>query len=148
MKKILLLTTLLLFSVFSFSQDDRSIVPILAQVAEVTVKMEEKGFEIVKIECDIVGLQNPKTSYRVLSPLWVYTVGVLGDYRSIDMDIEVYKQHEDGTYQLVASDSKESNFATVSVQPTEECWYKFVIKCHSMKANYIACHYGLIVLHY
>lgn len=146
MNKILLIVVFLLFSSFSFSQDGRSMKPIINDVNDVVSAVESRGAEVVKIEFDIVST-DVKTSYRVLSSGWNYSIGVIGDYRSEDMDIEVYKQNANGDYVLVTSDTKTSNYAIVNVTPTESAWYKFVIKCYKFKPGYSSCHYGLIVVH-
>lgn len=146
MNKILLIVVFLLFSSFSFSQDGRSMKPIINDVNDVVSAVESRGAEVVKIEFDIVST-DVKTSYRVLSSGWNYSIGVIGDYRSEDMDVEVYKQKVNGDYVLVASDTKSSNYAIVNIKPTEDAWYKFVIKCYKFKPGYTSCHYGLIVVH-
>jgi hypothetical protein len=146
MNKILLIVVFLLFSSFSFSQDGRSMKPIINDVNDVVSAVESRGAEVVKIEFDIVST-DVKTSYRVLSSGWNYSIGVIGDYRSEDMDVEVYKQKSDGNYELVVSDTKVSSYAVVYVTPTESTWYKFVIKCYKFKPGYTSCHYGLIVVH-
>ncbi|MCK9416836.1 hypothetical protein M0Q97_09290 [Candidatus Dojkabacteria bacterium] len=145
MNKFLLIGVFLLISLFSFSQD-LSMKSIMNDVNEIISAVESQGSEVVKVEFDIVST-DVKVSYRVLSPGWYYSIGVLGDYRSEDMDVEVYKQKSDGTYEFVVSDTKVSDYAVVYVSPTESAWYKFVIKCYKFKPGYTACHYGLIVVH-
>jgi Asp-tRNA(Asn)/Glu-tRNA(Gln) amidotransferase A subunit family amidase len=144
MNKILLIVFLFI-SAFSFSQE-RSMKPIMNDMNEVISVVESQGSEVVKVEFDIVS-SDVKTSYRVLYPNLAYSVGVLGDYRAEDMDVEVYKQKSDGTYEFVISDTKVSDYALVYVYPTEEVWYKFVIKCYKFKPGYSSCHYGLVIVH-
>lgn len=134
MNKILLIV-LLLISSFSFSQNDRSMKPIMNDVNDVISAVESQGSEVVKVEIDIVST-DVKTSYRKLSSGWNYSVGVLGDFRAEDMDVEVYKQKSDGNYELVVSDTKVSSYAVVYVTPTESTWYKFIIKCYKFKPGY------------
>jgi Asp-tRNA(Asn)/Glu-tRNA(Gln) amidotransferase A subunit family amidase len=109
--------------------------PIMRDMDEIITSVESQGSEVVKVEFDIVST-DVKTSYSVLSPGWNYSIGVLGDYRAEDMDIEVYKQNANGDYVLVTSDTKTSNYAIVNVTPTESAWYKFVIKCYKFKPGY------------
>lgn len=78
--------------------------PIMNDVNDVISAVESQGSEVVKVEIDIVST-DVKTSYRKLSSGWNYSVGVLGDFRAEDMDVEVYKQKSDGNYELVISDS-------------------------------------------
>lgn len=146
MNKFLLLIIFTIISIFSYSQDERSMKPIMNYMDEVVSAVEEKGSEVVRIEYDIVST-DVKISYRILSSGWNYSIGLLGDERAIDMDIEVYKQNADGTYTFITSDKSVSDYAIVYVTPTENAWYKFVVKCYKFKEGYNACHYGLIVVH-
>lgn len=50
MNKILLIVVFLLFSSFSFSQDGRSMKPIINDVNDVVSAVESRGAEVVKIE--------------------------------------------------------------------------------------------------
>lgn len=158
MKKLLLIISFLLVSVFSFSQvndnNGKSMRPILTDMDQVITAVEDKGFEIVKIEYDIVKKDAEKLSYRVLTNAYTYRVYVLGDYRSEDMDLEVYKQKADGTYELVGKDTKTEKYAMYDIAPSENAWYKFVVKCYKFAPMYsgssetwTGCHYGLMVFH-
>ena len=121
-------------------------IPIINDVNDIVRSVESNGSEIVRLEYDIVTIDS-KISYRKLTSSWSYNIGLLGDYRSVDMDIEVYKQNSQGTYDLVVSDNSVSSYAVVTVNPNEEAWYKFVVKCYKFKPGYNACHYCLIIAH-
>lgn len=148
MKKILLIVSLLLVSLFTFAQTDdgRSMKPIMNDMNTFVNTVESNGNEVVKLEFDIVTTDS-KNSYRVLTNSWTYRILVMGDYRVEDMDIEVYKQLSDGSYVFVAKDSKTESFAYVDIKPLETGWYKFVVKCYKFKNGYSSCHYGLVIFH-
>lgn len=145
MKNILVLI-LIFYSLISYSQSETSMKPIMDNINELVSKFENDGYEIIKIEFDIVSLDS-KYSHRELYPNIDYTVAILGDFRSEDMDIVVYKQKVNGQYILVTSDTKISPYDVVSFTPDEKAWYRFDISCYRMKPNYSSCHYGLIILH-
>lgn len=135
---------------FTFAQTNdnngKSMWPILNNMQTIIDTVEHRGFEIVRLEYDIVKTDS-KASYRILTDVWTYRIGVIGDYRSLDMDIEVYKQSDDGTYILISQDNKTESFAYVDITPTTTGWYKFVVKCSRFQAGYNSCHYGLIIFH-
>lgn len=148
MKKLLLLVSFLFMSFVGVSQTDidRSMKPILLDAITIINAVEEKGFEIVKIEFDII-TDVKKETYRILSDAWMYRVFVFGDYRIEDIDLEVYKQNPDETFTLIAKDSKVESFATVDFKPDQMSWYKIVVKSYRFKYGYDAGHYGLLILH-
>ena len=149
MKKTLMIIAFLFMTIFTFAQTDdgRSMKPVMQSMYDVVNTAENNGLEIVRIEFDIVKKDVPKESYRILTTDWTYRVGVFGDYRTVDMDIEIWKQQSDGTYVFVQRDSKVDPVAFVDFTPTETCWYKFVVKAYSFKDGYNSAHYGLLVLH-
>lgn len=108
MKKILMIIAFLFVSMFTFSQSDdgTSMKPVMQTMYDVVNTAENNGLEIVRIEFDIVHKDIPKESYRILTNAYTYRVGVFGDYRTIDMDIEIWKQQSDGTYIFIQRDSK------------------------------------------
>ena len=149
MKKLMLIIGFLFVSLFTFAQydDGRSMKPIISDMKPVIDTVESRGWEVVKLEYDIVSTDS-KITYRILTTSWVYRIGVVGDYRTEDMDLEIYKQKSDGTYEFVAQDQKApANFVYIDVQPTEITWYKFVVRCVKFKPGYTSCHYGLIIFH-
>jgi hypothetical protein len=109
-------------------------------------KVESNDQEIVRLEFDIV-TSDSKTSYRTLTSNWTYSIGVFGDDRAEDMDLEIYKLLSDGTYEFVIKDSKTDSYALVDITPPVTAWYKFVVKCYKFKPGFTGCHYGLIILH-
>lgn len=151
MKKLLIVLGFVLFSFFSFGQsfdnNGKSMKPILNDFSQIIEAVEGKGFEIVKIEYDIVKKDTQKESYRFLTNAWTYRVYVLGDYRSEDMDIEIYKQKDDGTFEFIGKDSKTEQYAMFDITPSETCWYKFVVKCYKFSGSYDGAHYGLMIFH-
>lgn len=148
MKKLLFLISFLFMTFIGVSQTniDKSMKPILVDATGIINAVEEKGFEIVKIEFDII-TDVKKDTYRVLSNIWTYRIFVFGDYRIEDIDLEVYKQNSDESFTLVAKDNKAESFATIDLKPEELSWYKIVVKCYKFKPGYEVGHYGLLILH-
>lgn len=145
MKKLLVTICFLLFGFFAFSQGT-SMKPVMESMYDLVIVAEDAGFEIVRIEFDIIK-STPKDSYRVLTTDWTYRVGVFGDDRTEDMDVEIYQLQSDGTYLFVTKDSKVDRSAIVDFTPDKTTWYKFVVKCYKFKPGYDGAHYGLLVLH-
>jgi hypothetical protein len=153
MKKLLFTTLFLIISLITFSQgfseyNTKSMKSIMQAMYTIVDAVEtQNGYEIVRLEFDIIQ-KEPKETYRILSSDWTYRVGVIGEFdKAEDMDIEVYKQLDDGTFQLVIKDIKAESSAFVDFTPTTNGWYKFVIKCYRFQSGWDKCHYGLIVLH-
>lgn len=149
MKKILMVIVFLFATMFTFAQSDdgRSMKPVMQTMWDVVCTAESNNLEIVRIEFDIVNKDVPKESYRILTNAWTYRVGIFGDYRTADMDIEIWKQKSDGTYEFIEKDSKTDPIAFVDFTPTSTGWYKFVVKCYRFNEGYTSAHYGLLVLH-
>jgi Asp-tRNA(Asn)/Glu-tRNA(Gln) amidotransferase A subunit family amidase len=149
MKKLFTTICFLLIGFFAFSQEDdgTSMKPVMESMYDVVSTAESNNYEIVRIEFDIIKKNSPKESYRILSTDWTYRVGVFGDNRTEDMDIEIYQFQTDGTYILVGKDSKVDPIAMYDFKPTKTTWYKFVVKCYKFKTGYEGAHYGLLVFH-
>jgi hypothetical protein len=149
MKKILMIVAFLFVTCFTFAQTDdgRSMKPVMESMYTVVNTAEGNGLEIVRIEFDIVKKDVPKESYRILTDAYTYRVGVFGDWRTEDMDIEIWKQQSDGTYVFVEKDTKTDPIAFIDFTPTSTGWYKFIVKCYKFKDDYTSAHYGLLVLH-
>lgn len=144
-----MVVALLFATLFTFGQTDdgRSMKPVMQTMWDVVNTAEGNGLEIVRIEFDIVKKDSPKESYRILTDAWTYRVGVFGDSRTEDMDIEIWKQQSDGSYIFVQKDSKTDPIAFVDFTPTSTGWYKFIVKCYKFQEGYSSAHYGLLVLH-
>jgi hypothetical protein len=149
MKKLFATICFLLIGFLAFSQigDGRSMKPVMESMYNVINIAEGNGLEIVRIEFDIVKKDSPKESYRILTTDWTYRVGVFGDDRVEDMDLEIYQMQDDGSYVFINRDSKVDPVAMVDFTPTKTTWYKFVVKCYKLKEGYDGAHYGLLVLH-
>lgn len=135
----------ILFICTVFILQGRSMVPILNKSEGLVDYLEnELNLEIVRMEYDI--LKTTKTTSRVLSSGWTYSIVAFGDYRFKDIDISVYKR-VNGSWSLVERDQDSSEIALVVITPeyTEE--YLIEIKAYSFNDGYEVGHYGLIVAH-
>ena len=152
MKKLLFIIGFLFISVLTFSQgfgpeNSKSMKPIVQNMWDNVINTVEtqNGYEIVRLEFDIIKTDS-KDSYRILSNLYTYRVGVIGDPDKEDyMKVEVYKRLDDGTYIYVTS-KFDAVSAFVDFTPTSTGYYKFVISA-TFKPGYAGCHYGLVILH-
>lgn len=153
MKKLLCVIAILFASLVSYSQgfsenDTKSMKPIVKTMWEAIDLVETtKGYEIVHIEFDIIKSE-PKECFRVLTYGYTYRAYLVGETgKAEDMDIEVWKRMDDGTYQLVIKDTKTESTAIVDFQPTSSGWYKFIVKCYKFAPGWSGCHWGLMILH-
>lgn len=146
MKNFSLWVFTLFFSLSNYAQSDdgKSMKPILEDALPIINTVEKKGYEIVRIEFDII--KDEKVTYRQLYEGWEYGVYAFGDYRIEDMDVEVYKE-VGGNWKLVVEDSDESSTALVNVKPLYTGNYKIVVKAAKFASGYKGGHYGLLIFH-
>lgn len=130
----------------AFSQrSSTSMAPIMSKAEDLVQYLErEADLEIVRMEYDI--LRNTKTTTRMLSSGWTYTIIAFGDYRFRDIDVRVYKKVY-GEWQLVESDNDTNAVAIVNVTPQYDGEYLIEIKAYSFEPGYDVGHYGLIIAH-
>jgi len=126
------------------AQDGTSMAPILKDASPYIVFLEEKGFEIVRMEFDIIN--GTETTFRTLHNGWEYGVIAFGDYRIADIDVKVYKKIG-SQWVLISEDEKSDSEAVVTVKPSYTGEYKIEIIPYEFKDGYRAAHYGLIIFH-
>ncbi len=135
-----------ILSLASFAQTDdgRTMTPILKTAEPLIENIEGKGYEIVRMELDI--LSDLKESYRYLYDGWTYGILAFGDYRIEDIDIEVYKSIDDEWVQ-VGKDSDASSAALVNITPVTTGLYKIVVRGYKFAEGSTVGHYGLLIFH-
>ena len=148
-------TTTLIYSQSGSASDDNttnvntsnsSIRSIHSESLKYIEAFEEKGFEILRVEQDII-LNEAKRSLRSLHKGVEYVIVVFGDKRIKDMHLTLNKFNVNTKqFERVKSDRKTDPFALVSVTPTQTTPYQFVIEVNSFSNSYDAAHYGLIVM--
>lgn len=125
--------------------DERSMQPILSKGEIIANYVEnELDKEIVRIEYDI--LSTTKTTTRILSKGWNYTILAFGDDCFEDIDLIVYRKNN-GAWVEVGRDADSEALALVNVSPNTQGEYKIEIKAYKFKAGYNVGHYGLIIAH-
>jgi hypothetical protein len=129
---------------FAQAKEGTSMVPILTDALKYLTEIEEKSFEIVRMEFDII--TDTKTTYRTLQAGWNYGIMAFGDYRVSDLDIAVYRD-VDGTWVLVKNDDGAERYATALITPKYAGMYKIDIKVYKFAEGFTAAHYGLMVIH-
>lgn len=131
-------------SVFCQTDDGTSMSPIINQSLSVIEMIESNGFEIVRIEYDI--LKDEKESFRTLQSGWTYNILAFGDNRVQDIDLEVYK-FNGNDWDLIQKDTDESSIALVTIKPVVDGLYRVVVKGHNFLKGSNGCHYALIYYH-
>ena len=143
----------IIISTFNFAQKDYSYLdnergtsmePILARAKPLIEDVEKEGYEIVRMEYDII--TSEKETYRTLYKDWNYGIVAFGDYRIEDIDVSVYEDVR-GRWELVEKDAENDDEAMVVVKPYQTGDYKIVISVYRFNKNYTAGHYGLLVIH-
>jgi len=150
--KLILVVLIGLLSKGLYSQDYReldnekgiSVKPIMAKSLPLVEEFENKGFEIVRIEFDLIF--DSKTTLRNLHKGYVYAIVAFGDYRVADIDIEVYKD-VDGKWILIEKDTDEKSTAVITTEPSSKGLYRIDVKVYKFEADYKAGHYGVMILH-
>lgn len=133
------LTTLL-----AQAKEGTSMKPILTDALSYIQSAEDKNYEIVRMEFDIIN--ETKSTYRTLQEGWTYGVIAFGDYRISDIDIEVYKD-VDGTWTLIQKDNDVAANASVVIKPSSTGMYRIDIIPYRFVSGYTAAHYGLLIYH-
>lgn len=119
--------------------------PIMSKGEEIVRYIEnELNMEVVRMEYDI--LRTTKTTTRILSQGWTYTIVAFGDFRFRDIDIKVYRNNQ-GSWQLIDKDSDASAVAAVNITPPYDGEYLIEISAYSFESGYDVGHYGLIIAH-
>lgn len=121
-----------------------SMEPILAAADPLVEKVEREGYEIVRMEYDLIF--DKKSTFRNLYKGWTYGIAAFGDYRIKDIDLTVYKERR-GRWEKVEEDAENDDVATVSIKPRSDANYKIVISVYKFKKGYSVGHYGLLIFH-
>ena len=119
--------------------------PILMDAINYIQAAENNGYEIVRMEFDIV-TASIKSSYRTLQQGWTYGVVAFGDYRISDIDIAIYKD-VDGTWALVKKDDDAQSNAALDITPSSSGMYRIDIIAYKFVEGYSAAHYGMLIIH-
>lgn len=144
---------ILLISSFLFAQREyarldnnkgTSMEPILARAEPLIEKIEKEGFEIVRMEFDIIS--EVKETYRNLYKDWEYGIVAFGDYRIKDIDVAVYEKVR-GKWKLVEKDAENDDEAMVTIKPYKDGEHKIKISVYRYNKDYTVGHYGLLVIH-
>jgi hypothetical protein len=108
----------------------------MAAGAVIVSYMEEKDFEIVKLDMDLIGTNLNKQTLKMLSSNFTYLIIATGQPSRIsDLDIEVYYIDGDNT-SLVTKDDDLDNNPAVSFKPYVNGTYLINIKAAKMLPGY------------
>lgn len=131
---------------YSYLDNDKgaSMEPILAAVKPLVEEIENKDFEIVRMEYDLIF--DKKSTYRTLYEGWTYGIAAFGDYRIKDIDITVYIERK-GKWKKIEEDAENDDVATVSIKPRSDEEYKIVISVYKFNRDYTVGHYSLMIFH-
>ena len=126
------------------NESGTSMEPILAAAKPLVEEIEDGGYEIVRMEYDLIF--GEKSTYRTLFDGWTYGVAAFGDYRIKDIDVSVYVKSR-GNWELFKEDAENDDVATVSIKPRIKEEYKIVISVYKFNKGYSVGHYGLMIFH-
>lgn len=120
--------------------------PIYKTGAELVTDFDTKGYEIVRMEYDLVFTS--KESFRNLSSDWEYTIIGFADDGVKDLDLKVY-EYDDVTekWSLVIEDKSAESYAILKVKPTKTALYKVEVIIYKFETGYTAAKYGLMYVH-
>ena len=121
-----------------------SMEPILAAAKRLVEEIENKDFEIVRMEYDLIF--DKKSTYRTLYEGWTYGIAAFGDYRIKDVDITVYIERK-GKWKKIEEDAENDDVATVSIKPRSDEEYKIVISVYKFNRDYSVGHYSLMIFY-
>ena len=121
-----------------------SMEPILAAAEPLVEEIEDNGYEIVRMEYDLIF--GNKSTFRKLFDGWTYGIAAFGDYRIKDIDVTVYKEVR-GRWEKVEEDAENDDVATVSITPRKDEEYKIEISVYKFNEGYTVGHYGLLIFH-
>ena len=147
------LILVIILSVATFAQEEYALLdndlgtsmkPILARAEPLIEEIEDEGMEIVRMEFDIIATE--KETYRTLHDEWTYEIVAFGDYRIRDIDLALYEK-VNGQWDRVAKDAEDDDEASITIRPTKMAEYKIKISVYQFKEDYMAGHYGLLILH-
>lgn len=124
--------------------DGTSMRPIMLSTDRIVSALEEKNYEVVRIEMDIVA--GAKETYRTLSDAWEYGAVAVADDRVEDLDIYVFKE-VDGEWVEVTRDDTEDKIPAVTMKPSSTAAYKFVVSVPKYVEGFTAAHYALVIYH-
>jgi hypothetical protein len=150
---LLLKIAVIFFAGLTFAQTDYSYLdnssgtsmePIIAAAKPLVEKIEKDGYEIVKMEFDLIF--DKKSSFRKLFDGWTYGIEAFGDYRIKDIDITVYRDSR-GKWIKEVEDAENDDVATVLEKPDRDAEYKIVISIYKFNKGYTVGHYGLLIFH-
>lgn len=150
MKRAIYFTTLVfvlslpMTGILAQPKEGTSMKPILTDALAYIQTSEDKGFEIVRMEFDIIS--DTKSTFRTLQEGWNYVILAFGDYRIEDIDIEIYKD-VDGTWTLIKKDAAAIANASVIITPSSTGMYRIDIKAYKFGPGYTTAHYGMLIIH-
>lgn len=120
--------------------------PLYKYGAMLVEEFDEKDYEIVRIEYDII--RTSRESFRTLSSDWEYTIIAFADQGVKDLDIKLYEYDTLlDKWKLVAEDNSEESFALVSYKPMKEVSCKVEIVIYEFNEGYDVARYGLMYVH-
>ncbi len=123
----------------------QDIYPVYRQAETYITFLQEKEYEIVRIEYDL--LFSSKSSVRTLTSAYNYGIIAFGDKNAIEsVDLIVYRKSGDDWIEE-ARDIVSPEFASVVLRPERNDEYRFEVKVRKFKTGFTGGYYGIIVFH-
>jgi len=154
MKNLFILCFLALIFLFSTSHYANAQIShmcsngVIEQIADWCNSIKQSGYQVVRIESDLIFKDKPKEITRRLSKGKKYSVfAVASGDRVSDVDLFIYKKIGSDWVQI-GKDDDETNLSIVNdIIPAESGDYKFIVNAYSFKGDHVSGHYALILAH-
>ncbi len=133
-----------------YTQTNSSVIDIYKRGAEIIDLLEEKGFELVRTEFDVLSLgDNSEQSRRFLHPNYDYVALIYHDSDIRDIDLKVYKSTSDGWEIETRAKQMEgvNNIKVVYLSVEQSTEYLFEVEVNSFTSGSGAGRYMLTLGH-
>jgi hypothetical protein len=124
-----------------------SMMPIVDGIYETIQSLEDKGYEIVRIEYDLIFQTRAKETIRGFAQNYKYGILAIGDYRVEIIGLNIYTKRSDGSWEFLRTGQREGNTSSVVLEQDEWTEYKIEVVGGQFVEGYEAGHYALFIFH-
>lgn len=143
--KYLLTFLALCFALLSPAQS--SMQPIYLLATKAVSEIEKDGFEIVRLEFDILSTGSPsRATVRNLYPAYEYQIFAFGDERIKSLEIEMYID-QNGEWSSVSKQTSNESSVGITYRPTQSAQFLFEVRVTEFAESYNAGHFVLLAAH-
>lgn len=133
------------FALLSFAQS--SMQPIYLLATKAVSEIENDGFEIVRLEFDILSTGSPsRATVRNLYPAYEYQIFAFGDERIKSLEIEIYIDRN-GEWSSVSKESSGESAVGITYRPAQSAQFLVEVRVTEFAESYNAGHFVLLAAH-